>query len=167
MNATSAYGTAKGYVQSAYVIVTNPARSQVDDCTIFYSLHLLIGFSLELYLKSWLLNNGIDAKKLRQKTYGHNISYLYREARKRGLNSEYNLSIQHIAEKHASFEYRYPKPDSVFKVFPIQDIFDYLSQLNNEVGRGIGVINKNAFDLEKEKWDVPKSFRDWNFNILD
>jgi hypothetical protein len=69
------YSTAKGYVQSTYLIVTNPQRYQApDDTTFILSYHMLLGFAVELYLKAYLMHTGHTEAELRR--VGHNLQKL-------------------------------------------------------------------------------------------
>ena len=69
-----AYSSAKGFVQSAYLIVTNRLRLTTNDDTSFVmSCHLLFGFGLELYLKSYLKASGVNDKILMDYNIRHNL----------------------------------------------------------------------------------------------
>lgn len=69
------YSTARGYIQSAYLIMTNHNRFQVpNDITFVLAYHMLLGFAVELYLKSYLTHTGHNERELRNAAVRHNLS---------------------------------------------------------------------------------------------
>jgi hypothetical protein len=75
------------------------ASSAADELRQPVSLtaYYLIGHSVELSLKAFLLGRGVPVKKLRNKPYGHNLTVLLREARRRKLGNLAKLSTRDIA----------------------------------------------------------------------
>lgn len=134
------YSTAKGYVQSAYVLMNSPDRMSVpDDMTFFLSLHMLWGFAVELYLKSFLMHRGWTEKKLRSIALRHNLQALAAAADEAGLKlREINMLVELLGEKHASFGYRYAKPDGQHRVPKLNAVFASLSALDEAVDKAIG-----------------------------
>lgn len=57
----------------------------------------LLGHSIELLLKAFLLGRGTSIKELRNSPYGHNLAALLGEARRRKLGAIAKLSRQDIA----------------------------------------------------------------------
>ena len=78
------YSVAKGYVQSAYAMMTNPYRLQLpDDITLFMAFHMLCGFAAELYFKAFLAHKGYSDAQLRKPKIGRTQGC--RPARRRGV----------------------------------------------------------------------------------
>ncbi|WP_252270984.1 hypothetical protein [Pseudomonas subflava] len=74
------YGAAKAVeVQSA----TENPRKLIPSIPSLY----LIGHSIELGLKSYLLNKGVQLRELRSKKYGHDLHACHRKAKELGLLS--------------------------------------------------------------------------------
>lgn len=68
------YSTAKGFCQGAFAMMANPNRFQTpDDTTFILSFHHLIGFSVELYLKAFLIEKKMTEVELMKKPYGHSL----------------------------------------------------------------------------------------------
>jgi hypothetical protein len=134
------YSTAKGYLQSAYLLVTSPGRYQLtDDTTIFLSFHMLCGFAVELYLKSFLASKGFDAKELRSHAVRHNLEKLYELAQDAGLqNDGAEPLIALLNDHHRNFEFRYMKPDSQYQAMHLTQMFSTLSSLDNAVDEAVG-----------------------------
>ena len=59
--------------------------------------YYLVGHSIELSLKAFLLGRGVSLNKLRNKPYGHNLATLLGEARRRKLGNLAKLSRQDMA----------------------------------------------------------------------
>ena len=55
--------------------------------------YFLLGRSIELSLKAFLLHQGVCIHKLRKKQFGHNLWALLDEARKRGLEDHIKLEV--------------------------------------------------------------------------
>jgi hypothetical protein len=64
---------------------------------ITLTAYYLVGHSIELSLKAFLLGRGVSIGKLRSKLYGHNLAALLSEARRRKLGNLAKLSRQDIA----------------------------------------------------------------------
>ena len=64
---------------------------------ISLTAYYLLGHSIELSLKAFLLGRGTSVKTLRNKPYGHDLSALLREARRRRLGSLAKLSRRDIS----------------------------------------------------------------------
>jgi len=52
----------------------------------------LLGHALELYLKAYLLKQGVPLKKLKRSPFGHNIAKLLAEAQKRGFDNHFKIT---------------------------------------------------------------------------
>ena len=66
----------------------------------FMPYYFLLGQSIELSLKAFLLGRGVALKELRSKTYGHDLKALLDEARRRRLGLEVKLENSHCAVIH-------------------------------------------------------------------
>ena len=75
------------------------ARSEVAELRQSVSLvgYYLLGHSVELSLKAFLLGRGLTIKVLRNKPYGHDLVALVREARRRRLGNLVKLSRRDLA----------------------------------------------------------------------
>ena len=63
----------------------------------FMPYYFLIGQSIELSLKAFLLGRGMSLKELRSKKYGHDLKALLDEAHRLRLRSEVKLENVHCA----------------------------------------------------------------------
>lgn len=134
------YSTAKGYVQSAHLIMSNGHRMQVPDDTSFYmSFHLLCGFAVELYLKAFLTQHGANEKHLRSVSLRHNLEGLYTDAKACGLQSrKIERLIDLLAKLHKEFSFRYMERDAEYAAINLVVIFAAFSELDHEVDAAVG-----------------------------
>ncbi|MBZ9674082.1 hypothetical protein [Mesorhizobium sp. ES1-3] len=137
---TTPYSTAKGYVQSAFVMMTSPMRFQVPDDSSFYlSFHMLTGFATELYLKSFLASQGYTEKDLRRPEVRHDLRKLLEMAEAKGLNdSGATVLVDLLGDHHKSYEFRYMRADSKYSAIHIRHVFDALSSLDRTVDKTVG-----------------------------
>ncbi|MDR4507396.1 MAG: hypothetical protein MRJ65_04005 [Candidatus Brocadiaceae bacterium] len=68
---------------------------QLNELTPFV-VHYLIGHSIELSLKSFLLSRGLKINELRSRKYGHDLSALLIESRRRKLGKIVKLTQREI-----------------------------------------------------------------------
>ncbi len=76
--------------------------------------YFLWGRTIELFLKSYLLAEGVSAQELKSRKYGHDLLTLYNEARQRGIGSLIGASgedsaiirVQNLDYLSKRFEYR-------------------------------------------------------------
>ena len=61
----------------------------------FMPYYFLLGQSIELSLKAFLLGCGVSLEELRSKKYGHNLKALLDEARRRRIDLEVKLENTH------------------------------------------------------------------------
>lgn len=66
----------------------------------FMPYYFLLGQSIELSLKAFLLGCGVSLKELRRKNYGHDLKALLHEAHRRRLGLEVKLENTHCAVIH-------------------------------------------------------------------
>jgi hypothetical protein len=98
---TAPFGThrlASEFLEAA-LTVQPVARSEAADLRQSVSLvgYYLLGHSVELSLKAFLLGRGVSIKVLRNKPYGHDLVALVREARRRRLGNLVKLSRRDLA----------------------------------------------------------------------
>lgn len=88
--AQSCWALANSYFDAARQLMQHPSTKEVLP-TIF-----LLGHSLELHLKAFLLAHGVSEKKLRE--LGHNLVASLRECRRRGICNHLVLSRTQIKQ---------------------------------------------------------------------
>ena len=66
----------------------------------FMPYYFLLGQSIELSLKAFLLGRGVPLKELRSRKYGHNLKALLDESRRRKLGLEVKLENTHCTVIH-------------------------------------------------------------------
>ncbi len=128
------YVPAKGYAEAAKMIVLSPLRNGRSEMT-YLPIHMLLGFSVELYLKSWLSKEGLDENTLRRKPYGHDLKRLYSEAKSNGFPfiSALESLIHQLHGPHNDFTYRYFRLDLSFNNTDLRCAFDVIDRLDTEV----------------------------------
>ncbi len=95
------------------------------------SVSLLLGFAMELYLKSWLIDMGHD-KELKSPKIAHNLNSLLDLTYENGLHhmNDIDLVVKFLNENHSDYSNRYMKrgtykqvPFKVIEnVFAIMDV---------------------------------------------
>jgi hypothetical protein len=162
-DAVRIYSTAKGYIQSTYLIVTHPGRYQVpDDTTFILSYHMLLGFAVELYLKAYLTHTGHAEAKLRSGAVRHNLKKLLElsEADGFSLPAAQKL-VDYLSEQHGSFEYRYMKPGSSYFVRSQAEVFAELDELDTYIDSEIGASTSKGKTPSRGGWTVPANRNGW------
>jgi hypothetical protein len=134
------YSVAKGYVQSAYAMMTNPYRLQLpDDITLFMAFHMLCGFAAELYFKAFLAHKGYSDAQLRKREIGHDLTWLRDQCRSEGMyDTGADLLVDLLAGKHKNYEFRYMKRASEYRTMDLRHIFSAFSSLDRAVNTAIG-----------------------------
>ena len=134
------YSVAKGYVQSAFAMMTNPDRLQLpDDRAFFMAFHMLCGFAVELYLKAFLAHKGFTDAQLRHPHIRHDLMRLRDQCRSEGLyDTGVDLLVDLLASKHKSFELRYMKKTSEYQTIDLRAIFSAFSSIDRVVDTAIG-----------------------------
>lgn len=161
--AIRAYSTAKGYVQSTYLIVTSPDRYNVpDDTTFILSYHMLLGFAVELYLKAYLTHTGHAETELRGGPVRHNLKKLLELSEADGFSlSAANKLVDYLGEQHGSFEYRYMKSGSSYRVRSQAEVFAELNELDTYVDSEIGASASKGKVPSSGGWVVPADRNGW------
>jgi len=159
------YGNAKGFCQSAYLVMANPHRLQVpDDTSFMLGFHHLIGFAVELYLKAFLLHCGLSEEELRSKKFGHKLQALLGAAEERGLACSNAKALCTYLVKHETFEFRYMKEDSWYELLPLDTIFDMLSQLDGIVDTEVGASAARGM-AAGGSWKFPQDGKYWRVRV--
>lgn len=164
--AITSYGTAKGFCQCAYLVMANPHRLQLpDDRSFVLGFHHLIGFAVELYLKAFLLHQGISEEQLRSKEFGHKMQKLLSTANSSGLTCNSAEVLCTYLAKHETFEYRYMREDARYDLLSLDKIFHMLSDLDIRVDQEIGASISYGrapgggwtFPEDGKKWRIPNN----------
>ena len=134
------YSTAKGYVQSAYVMMASEYRfAAPEDSTFVLGFHMLAGFAAELYLKAYLSHKGHDDKELREQGVRHNLKALLALAKADGFSSvAAERLVDLLSDNHESFEFRYMKSTSTYTARSLNEVFEDFSNLDNLVDVAVG-----------------------------
>lgn len=103
------YATAKSYIEAIKMIITSKYYDNQPGNISTLPTHMLAGFGLELYIKSWLLHSGISSKDV--KKFNHDLRQLYQEAKLYNFIEMKCIDelINILAGPHADFTYRYLK----------------------------------------------------------
>lgn len=80
--------TASGFLRDAreFLAAAELVLNQAGEVSL--PSYFLLGRSVELSLKAFLLTSGMSQKELRSRKYGHDLEALLKEATKRGLEKE-------------------------------------------------------------------------------
>jgi hypothetical protein len=135
------YVTAKEYLEAAKVIWVSPYKSHLHMVRFFLPIHLLLGFSLELFLKAWLRFSGLSSSQLSKPPYSHNLENLYNEAQQRGFPDEPRQSalIAHFASEHQNFGFRYLRDDLTYKPTALPYDFELFDDIDRWVDGALDV----------------------------
>ena len=157
------YSTAKGYVQSAYLIVVSTGRFRAsDDTTFILSYHMLLGFAVELYLKAYLTHTGHTEAELRSGGVRHNLKKLLELSEADGFTlPTVTKLVDYLNEQHGSFEYRYMIPDGSYFIRYQADVFAELDELDAYVDGEIGASVSSGLTPSTGGWPVPGDYNGW------
>ena len=133
MQAISAYSTARGYIQGTTMIWLSPLRVGPNIEATFLSIHMLLGFAVELYLKAWLLQRGLTAAQVKER--GHDLARLHAECMANELPSIAQLDelVDHLHGPHSRLEYRYITGDISYGNTELPLAFKILGELDTAV----------------------------------
>lgn len=155
------YSTAKGFAQGAFAMMANPLRFQTpDDTTFILSFHHLIGFSVELYLKAFLMEKGMKETKLMYKPYGHSLQNLLAAAKEKEFSCSEGDSLVEYLKPHETYDYRYIKNETEYKLQRIDYIFKCLSALDRYVDATTGASASHGKEIGRG-WVMPKEAAHW------
>lgn len=104
------FRAANGHRQAA--IVLEPHIGSIGDYTnsVFLAFYNVLGFSVELYLKSFLASCGLTSVALSKKPFGHDLAALYSAALQKGLTvqpSAMKRIVELLNQNHSEYTYRY------------------------------------------------------------
>lgn len=155
------YSTAKGFCQGAFAMMATPNRFQTrDDTTFVLAFHHLIGFSVELYLKAFLLKMKMTETELMRRPYGHSLRELLTAAKHRGFSCIEGDSLVEYLKPHETYDYRYLRNDAEYSLQRIDYTFARLSVLD----RYVDAITGASAGYGKEiggGWVMPREFGHW------
>lgn len=108
------YVTAKGYIQSCKIILYSEHYEKNQTLTLL-PMHMLAGFSIELYFKAWILGAGGESAKV--KKYGHDIFSLFSDVKNIGLPyiNGIDALVEQFSGSHSDFTYRYIESGAVVR----------------------------------------------------
>lgn len=131
--------TAKDYFKSAdghrrAVELLHPHEFKADGNrgSLFFAIYNLLGFTVELYLKAFLAKEGVQEAELRSKKYGHKLSKLFDEAKKRGFAvclADMEAIVKFLDSGHGQFGYRYVQDGGTLNYF--NDLTPVVEALRN------------------------------------
>jgi hypothetical protein len=147
--ATNRYATAKGFFQSAIMIHRSPDRFGREIITI-QPVCMLVGFSLEIYFKAFLLACEVKSNDVRR--FGHKIRNLFEVSLENGLleaidcccsfDAHLRRIIETVGPGHEDFTFRYIEEGATLhyplnweKTFSVLDALDWL--VDNKVGASV------------------------------
>lgn len=132
------YIGAKGFKEAAKYIHVSP-HAVGNDGLIFLPIQTLIGFSLELYLKAWLVHSGLNEDEVKNK-YGHRLEDLRADAESVGLAPITNLqaTVEATAGSHKDYTYRYFNRHLSYHAMGLGTAFQVLDDLDEAVDTMIG-----------------------------
>lgn len=144
--------------------MSNPDRYQLPNDTTFYlSFHMLCGFSAELYLKAFLLHNGVPESELRKANVRHDLHALHALAARHGLSDGAAKKLtDFLGKHHKTYEFRYMSPESVYEIMNLVEVFLAFSSLDNEVDKAIGASASKGRNAGGA-WVFPKEHANWRF----
>ncbi|NEW87042.1 hypothetical protein DU475_07170 [Rhodopseudomonas sp. WA056] len=150
------YAVAKGYVQSAYAMMSNPCRLQtVDDTSLFMGFHMLCGFAVELYLKAYLLHKGHSEGSLRGRNVRHDLIKLHAMCVSEGLYcSGADMLVGLLAKHHRDFSFRYMQREAIYHAADLCSVFSAFSHLDRAVDSAIGASASRG-GRSSGRWDFP------------
>lgn len=104
------FKSADGHRRAVELLQPHEFKDDGTRDSLFFALYNILGFTVELYLKAFLANNGMQDSELWTKKYGHNLKNLFEEAKNRGFSvglEEMDKIIEFLASGHGKYEYRY------------------------------------------------------------
>ena len=96
-------------------LVLPPPENELEELKqkISFPAYFLVGHSIELSLKAFLLGRGLSNDTLRSRKYGHNLTALMKEARRRKLGAFVKLkknelvAIETLNDCYSNKEFEY------------------------------------------------------------
>ncbi len=167
-NAISFYSIAKGYLQAAYLMMSNTTRftELPDDRPVILAFHMQCGFAAELYLKSYLLSKGHTEAELRRAPVRHDLKALLGLVHNTGIESrdaEYLVDLLH--DGHKSFAYRYMDENNSYVLSPPKRMFRAFSTLDYLVNVSVGASASKGLEASRSEWNLPDPLGYWRLPI--
>lgn len=144
------FAPARQYLQLFAIAQEQTPKVAGDEFRLAFPKRMLLGFSLELYLKAWLRLKGVSTNDL-QYTYGHNIEALFNEAQARGLTVWPQLysAVSQLAPQHADFGFRYVVDGSYYLAMDYRYITWNLCILDETIAEQIqDVTSGHGIDIQ-------------------
>lgn len=94
-SANSYFKTADGHRRAAEILYPHTQNDNTPSSSIFFAFYNVLGFSVEMYLKAFLVNKGMVSETLSRRDFGHKLSVLYEEARTNGIYSYPGITELH------------------------------------------------------------------------
>ncbi len=162
MNPFEPYSTAKGYGQSAFLIMSNPQRSELrNDIPFVLSVHMLVGFAVELYAKAVLADAGFSEDDLAKRPFGHDLRQLHAACVAEGFSNEgLQWLVELVGDMHKDLGFRYVKPSANYTAGNPKRVFASLSDLDIAVDFRIGA--SAAGKAPSSGWVLPPSLAGWH-----
>ncbi|WAC26513.1 hypothetical protein [Ancylobacter sp. SL191] len=134
------YVPAKVYLETSKYLYASPLRKSHGMTLSILPMNLLLAFSLELYLKSWLAYCGYIKYTFSSRKFGHNLNNLYDHCLKNGMNNdeEFKKIIYFYHEPHKDFEYRYFDGSRDLKCMDFLEIITIIDSIEDCVDKFIG-----------------------------
>lgn len=114
------FKAADGHRRAVELLQPHEFRPDGSRDSLFFSIYNVLGFTVELYLKAFLAKNGMQDSELWKKEYGHNLSNLFDEAKRRGFAvclADMTAIIKFLASGHGEYGYRYVRDGGSLNYF--------------------------------------------------
>lgn len=139
--ALTRYSTAKEYVETIKLALTSPNYKDKHVMMAIRPTGLLAGFALELYLKSWLLADGMPSRDVEK--LGHKLKDLYQSAIDRGFSTDSEIfqlvdmvSVPHGQDR--DYIYRYTKQNADVPLIPWHLVLPIFHNIDAVVDHHVG-----------------------------
>ncbi|MDW9814282.1 hypothetical protein [Sinorhizobium meliloti] len=144
------FAPARQYLQLFAIAQKQTPKIAGDEFHLAFPKRMLLGFSLELYLKAWLRFKDVSSDDLQYK-YGHKIESLFTDAQAKGLTAwrELHDAVSQLAPQHADFGFRYIREGSFYMEMDYNYITWILCALDETIADAIpDITSGHEVDLE-------------------
>jgi len=147
------YGTARGYSLSAAMIFHSPDRKPSNEIATILPVLSLVGFSIELYLKAILLEDGMTDKELGRPPFGHNLHQLWSETQQRGFPDvdDMGLLLHYVGKDHRELAYRYSDSTRNYHVPNFNAVFVTLNNLDDAIDEKLGASAGRGLSVGRQE----------------
>jgi hypothetical protein len=126
---------------------------------------MLLGFAVELYLKSYLTDTGHTEAELRSGAVRHNLKKLLQLSEADGFSLQAATRlVDYLNDQHGSFEYRYVKPGGSYYVRYQSEVFAELDELDAYIDSEIGASASRGRSSSSGGWVVPDDHNGWRIS---